>query len=44
MGGVDSRSITYESKLAGSFVINLNANAAPTGEVSWEATASGETT
>lgn len=42
--GMDSRNITYESKAAGSFVINLNAAAVPTGEVSWIAIGSGETT
>lgn len=41
--GIDSRAWSYESKLAGSFVINANAAAALTGEVSWQAIASGET-
>ena len=40
--GLDSRSWTYESKAAGSFVINANANAALTGEVSWQAQLDGE--
>lgn len=42
--GIDNRNWTYESKAAGSFVINANANAALTGEVSWTAIATGETT
>ena len=33
--GVDARVWSYESKAAGSFVINSNANQALTGEVSW---------
>lgn len=41
--GVDSRDFTYESKLAASFVISANANAALTGEVSWIAIDTGET-
>jgi hypothetical protein len=34
-GGIDARDITYESKATTGFVINLNANTAPTGELSW---------
>lgn len=41
--GIDARSWTYESKAAGSFVINTNANTALTGEVSWAALYNGET-
>jgi hypothetical protein len=40
--GVDARQWTIESKLAGSFVINANANQALTGEVSWQAQFNGE--
>jgi hypothetical protein len=40
--GVDSRSWSYESKAVGSFVINTNANAALTSEVSWQAQLDGE--
>ena len=40
--GADARSWTIESKLAGSFVINANANQALTGEVSWQAQLNGE--
>lgn len=40
--GADGRTWTYESKLAGSFVINANANTALTGEVSWTAISTGE--
>lgn len=43
LAGTDSRSYTYESKLATGFVINTNANAAISGEVSWSTTVSGET-
>lgn len=42
--GTLGRTWTYESKLAGSFVINANANAALTGEVSWTAIQTGEST
>lgn len=41
--GTDGRSYTYESKTASGFIINANANTAISGEVSWMATASGET-
>lgn len=40
--GVDGRFWTIESKLAGSFVINTNANAALTGDVYWQAQLNGE--
>ena len=40
--GIDNRNWTYESKAAGSFVINANAFAALTGEVSWSAIQTGE--
>lgn len=40
--GIDSRSWTYESKTTAGFVINSNAATALTGEVSWQAIASGE--
>jgi hypothetical protein len=40
--GTDDRTFTYESKLAGSFVINTNSNQALTGEVSWQAILDGE--
>lgn len=40
--GADARSWTIESKAAGSFVINANANAALTGEVMWQAQIDGE--
>jgi hypothetical protein len=39
--GADARTWSYESKTASGFTINSNANAALTGEVSWQATASG---
>lgn len=39
---VDSRSWTYESKTANGFIINSNASAALTGEVSWTAALVGE--
>lgn len=42
--GVDSRHWSYESKSTGGFVINANANAALTGEVSWSASPIGEIT
>jgi hypothetical protein len=42
LGTADSRGWTYESKLAGSFVINANASAALSGEVSWQAIMVGE--
>jgi hypothetical protein len=35
--GIDARSWTIESQLAGSFVINANANQALTGNVFWQA-------
>lgn len=41
--GMDGRSLTYESKLATGFIINTNASAALTGEVSWTAMTAGET-
>ena len=41
--GIDNRSWTYSAKTAAGFTINANANTALTGEVSWEATANGET-
>jgi hypothetical protein len=37
--GGDDRSYTFQTKLAGSFVINTNANLAITGDVDWMATA-----
>jgi hypothetical protein len=40
--GGDGRTWTYESKATGSFVINTNANSAPTQEVSWQAIIVGE--
>jgi hypothetical protein len=40
--GEDLRSWTIESKLAGSFVINTNSNAALTGTTYWQATSYGE--
>lgn len=40
--GVDNRNITYQSKTASGFTINLNANQVPTGEVSWIAIQVGE--
>lgn len=40
--GADGRSFIYESKLAASFVINAQANAALSGEVHWQAQADGE--
>jgi hypothetical protein len=40
--GEDLRSWTIESKLAGSFVINTNSNAALTGATYWQATSYGE--
>lgn len=42
ISGVDVRNWSYESKLAGSFVINTNANQALTGEVSWQTQLDGE--
>jgi len=44
VNGVDVRSWSYENKTAGGFVINSNANASLTGEVSWTATENGEST
>lgn len=41
--GSDGRSWIIESKLAGSFVINSQANTALTGEVGWQAIQDGET-
>lgn len=41
--GIDARLWTYESKGTGGFVINANADAALTGEVSWHAILTGET-
>lgn len=38
----DARTPTYESRTTAGFVINLNANAAPTNDVSWEAIITGE--
>jgi hypothetical protein len=40
--GTDVRSWSWESKVAGSFVINTNANTAPTGDVDWQAIHAGE--
>ena len=40
--GEDSRNWTYESKLAGSFIINTEAAAALTGDVDWQAIFVGE--
>lgn len=42
ISGTDVRSWSWESKLAGSFVINSNANQALTGEVHWFAISDGE--
>jgi hypothetical protein len=39
--GVDNRGWTYESKATTGFTINSNANAALTGEVSWQAESNG---
>jgi hypothetical protein len=39
--GIDARTWTYESKAVGGFVINANANAALSGEVSWTAILTG---
>jgi hypothetical protein len=39
ISGADGRTWTYESKTASGFVINANANASLTGEVSWQAVA-----
>lgn len=39
----DQRMATYENKTAGSIVVNLNANQAPTGDVMWIALDHGET-
>lgn len=38
----DGRTLTYESRTTAGFVINLNANTAPTNDVSWEAIIAGE--
>jgi len=38
----DNRSPTYETRTTAGFVINLNANAAPSNDVSWEAVITGE--
>jgi uncharacterized lipoprotein YehR (DUF1307 family) len=35
--GADYKDFTYESKVAGSFVINTNSNSAPTGDTLWMA-------
>lgn len=43
-GGAEVRTITWESKVAGSFVINLNANAAPAANIDWYAVPYGEFT
>jgi len=40
--GQDGRTWTYESKTTTGFVVNSNANSAPTGETSWKAVLSGE--
>ena len=40
--GADGRTFIYETKAAGSFVINSQANAALTGEVHWQAIQDGE--
>jgi hypothetical protein len=40
----DSRTCTYESRTTAGFVINLNANTAPSNDVSWEAVITGEAT
>jgi uncharacterized coiled-coil protein SlyX len=42
--GEDARSWTIETKLAGSFIINTNSNAALAGTTYWQAIAYGETT
>jgi hypothetical protein len=41
--GTDARFYTYQTKLAGGFVINCNANQALTGPVQWETVYIGET-
>ena len=38
----DNRSPTYETRTTAGFVINLNANTAPSNDVSWEAVITGE--
>lgn len=43
LAGTDGRNMTYESKTAAGFTINLNADTPITGEVSWEALTAGET-
>lgn len=43
ISGIDSRLFTYESKTVNGFVINANAAAALSNEVSWVAIESGET-
>jgi hypothetical protein len=40
--GIDARSWTYESKVAGGFTINTNANKVLSAEVSWECIRVGE--
>lgn len=42
--GEDSRIFTYSLKTSNGFTVSANSNGALTGEVSWVATASGETT
>lgn len=42
ISGVDARSWSYSSRTTAGFVINANANLALTGDVSWEATTTGE--
>jgi hypothetical protein len=44
VSGIDPRNVTYESKTAAGFVINLNANTAPANEVSFFTAPIGETT
>lgn len=43
LSGVDARIFNYQSKTINGFVINTNADAALSGEVSWIATPIGET-
>jgi len=44
VSSTDNRSLSWESKAAGSFVINANSAAALTGNVDWIAVATGEST
>jgi len=42
--GLDDRSLSWQSKAAGSFVINTNSNVALTGNVDWQCIVIGEST